>query len=113
MMVYIIFIYIIYHSKQIKFIDSLSEITITIKGKGKQQIISSNPPNRIYINNILQSYTGSYANDLVEEINIIKLEWNEPLLTSKKMFSGLKNITNIDLSKFDTSKLTCMDNMFD
>ena len=115
MMVYLILIYIINLSKEEKkiYINSLSDITITIKGKGKQQIISTSfSPNKIYINNILQNYTGSYANNLIEEMNVIKMEWNNPLTSTNSMFSGLKNITNIDLSKFNSSQLTNMDYMF-
>ena len=94
-------------------LDLLSEITLTIKGSGNQQIIKSNSPNKIYINDILQNYNGLYANNLTKEINVIKMEWNSPLTSCSSMFSGLTNITKIDLSKFDTSQLANMNNMFD
>ena len=108
MFAYFIILYIIILSKEEKAnnLNLLSEITITIKGKGNQQIIINNSPNRIYINDILQNYTGYYANNLTKETNIIKMEWNTPLSSCSSMFSGLQNITNIDLSKFDTSQLS-------
>ena len=94
-------------------IISLSEITITIKGVGNQQIISSSySPNQIYINEILQNYTGNLAKNLIEEINIIKMVWNNPLVSCYSMFNALRNIIKVDLSKFDTSQLTYINDMF-
>ena len=104
--------------------DFLSEITITIKGKGNQQIISSktrgcnyensyNIPDHILINGILQNYSGNMAYNLTNDLNNITLQWEHPLTNCNCMFNELKNITKADLSKFDTSQLTDVGCMFE
>ena len=117
MLVYIILLYITRFSYEYKNknIISLSEITLTIKGSGNQQIIYNSfsyTPNVLYINDEVQIYVGKIVNNLSKEINIIKVKWNEPLQTCNSMFKGLSNITYIDLSNFNTSQLTNIDNMF-
>ena len=117
MLVYIILLYITRFSYECKNknIISLSEIIITIKGSGNQQIIYNSfsyTPNLIYINGEAQDSGGKTVNNLSKEINLIKVAWNQPLQTCNSMFKGLSNIIYIDLSNFDTSQLTNIDNMF-
>ena len=50
----------------------------------------------------------SYLYNLEDEGNIIKLKWNAKLNSCDNMFSGMKNITEIDISNFDTSEVTSM-----
>ena len=93
-----------------------SEITITIKGSQEQNILSNyyiGPnPNEIMINNNTKNYSDKIIN-LVDEINNITIRWESELTICSHMFHGLTNITNIDLSKFDISKVTDIENMFE
>ena len=96
----------------------LSEINITVKGKGRQQILSdyfgfykeeigrfNSLPNETLVNGVLQNTSGKYVDNLVNQTNIITMRWNYPVTNCLFMFYQLKNIIRIDLSKFDTSKV--------
>ena len=74
--------------------------------------ININFPFNIYVNGIFQNYTDKYVYNLTKLENIIKIIWNYQLVNCKSMFEGLYNIININLSKFDSSKVTDMSNMF-
>ena len=105
-----------------------SEITMTIKGKGNQKILSiytgylgiglsiysnfDTLPSEIYINGKYQNYTGKYIYNLEKEINFITLRWNCSITNCNAMFKDLKNILEIDFSKFDSSGVTSMVAMF-
>ena len=103
---------------------SENEITITIKGKGKQHILSTftgscnepsnftSLPDQIFVNGILQNYTGKYVDNLINQTNKITMKWNNPIKDCNVMFRNLNNITKIDLSKFDSSQVTDMRCMF-
>ena len=91
-----------------------NEITITLKGTGKQFILYqwfTSMPNYIYANNELVS-TSEKNIELAKGENIITMKWNSPIKDCYKMFFFLSNITLIDLSKFDTSEITNMASMF-
>ena len=103
----------------------LSEITMTIKGKGDQYILNNNSclidkteyffdekPEQILINGVPQSYSGSMVYDLEDKENIITIKFKNLLKTCNGMFCNLNNITKIDLSKFDSSEVTEMIGMF-
>ena len=74
-------------------LDFDNEIIIMVNGTGTQKILSDSVvtrilvntytfnyiPNSIYINGILQSYTGKTVQNLEKEINIIKMVWNQKL----------------------------------
>ena len=116
----------IYLSKRIEIrkLDLNSEITITIKGGGSQSILSNGSverygpskfeeiPTEILVNNISLNYTGKIIYDLTNQENIITMIWNYQNTDCTAMFYDLSNITKIDLSKFDTSKVTDMKGMF-
>ena len=109
---FIIILFII----NIKVCDSYQEINITIKGTGEQKILneeSINQPNHILINGILQNYTGYYVYNLIENINIISIRWDNKLTSCNYMFHSLNNIIEFDFSNFDTSEVTDMDGMFE
>ena len=95
-----------------------NEITITIKGNGKQFIVyewGPTTPNRIYINGALQSTTARYINIEEGDENtetIVKMEWDSPLTSCSSLFSFLSNIISIDLSKFDSSSVKDMGSAF-
>ena len=96
------------------------QIDIKIKGRGDQLIIFPNTiqnfdgkyiafrysPNEIYVNDILQNYTGKKVNNLKDEINNITMIFNTKFLYLTGMFATLTNITEIDFSKCDTSSVT-------
>jgi surface protein len=111
--------------KNKRYLQSVSEITITIKGKGDQLILSdkntsynkayykfNNVPDKIIVNGKAIEYTGKMVYGLEYEENVITMEFNNTLTDCNAMFSGLTNITRIDFSKFDSSKVTEMSAMF-
>ena len=91
-----------------------SEVVITIFGEGKKQIISKELkfyPDEIYINNeAISSIFLSYKFE--REENIVKMRWNSQLTTCDGMFSELIDISKIDLSNFDSSKINSTSYMF-
>ena len=97
-------------------IDSqFSIITLTIKGIGNNSILSdefnsSYYPNRIYINGEEQSII-SFSYIFNQTDNDVELMWNNSIDNCRRMFQGCKNITKINLSNFDTSKVTTMQYM--
>ena len=104
---------------------SVSEITLTLRGSGNQYILNNSnasfdknfyifdkSPDQILINGVLQNYTGNMVYNLVNEENIITLKFNDLLTDCSAMFSKLSNIIKIDLSKFDSSKVTQTVGMF-
>ena len=113
-------------SKKPNINNTLSEITLTIKGSGNNIKILSDTkfcgdrnkyiqfksfPDRVIINNETQNFTGIFVN-LTKEINIVKLQWDNPITDCKIMFDRVYNIINFDFSKFDTSLVTDMRCMF-
>ena len=95
-------------------IISLSEISLIIKGIGSQKILSNLEllPSQIYINGYLQNSSVNMVYELTEEENDIKMIWNMDIKNCDSMFYSLTNIIKVDLSKFDSSKVTIMKNMF-
>ena len=92
----------------------ISEISIKINKTGSQQILSYRflyLPSLIIINDVIQNLAKREYN-LVNKFNIIKIKWNYSLTNCDYMFSGLSNIIEIDLSKFNSSSITSMKNMF-
>ena len=68
------------------------------------------PPDEIYINGINQSQINSHY-DLNISNNEIKLVWSEQIKSCDYMFNNCENITEIDLSHFDSSIVTSMGSM--
>jgi surface protein len=98
---------------------NLNKITLKIKGIGYNDIFCSrdndyspdNYPNEVYINDIKQDIVKfNYFFNRIE--NVVKLIWNNNILKSCFMFYGCTNITDIDLSEFNTSLITQMQYMF-
>ena len=126
--IFLILSFLLCLTKEIRLrkIISSTEITITIKGTGEQKILSDGmkrkdssyfmfnlKPNKIYINGILQSYTGKKVYNLTETINNVTMLWNNNLDYTYCMFYNVKNIIKVDLSKFNSSGITKMFCMFD
>ena len=115
-------------SKQIKIIhlSSDSEIKLTIKGNGSQPILNINTielvdnyyisfndlPTEIIVNGKTQTTIGKYVYNLNEGNNYIILKWNYSITNCDFMFYNLNYITEVDLSNFDSSKVTSMKKMF-
>ena len=103
-------------------LNSFSQITILINGGGEQTILGESGcylsvsfnhiPSRILVNGILQNYTGKTVKNLDNKINNITMIWDYQLTNCNNMFMELNNIISIDLSKFDSSKVTSMGCMF-
>ena len=109
----------------IQYIYIFDEITLTIKGSGNNKKILSTTkicgddknitfkdmPDRIIINNETKNFSGIFIN-LTQEINTVKLQWDNPVTDCTLMFDRVYNIINFDFSKFDTSEVTDMRCMF-
>ena len=95
-------------------------IKLKIKGTGYNYILSTDTeeyfseeyyPNITYINDIQKSsISNNYYFD--KDDNFVVLIWNNTIDDTSGMFYGCSNITEIDLSNFDTSKVTDMSSMF-
>ena len=105
-------------------LNYLSSITIKIKGTGEQNIIFggwgnvcyrlSRTPDRIIINDIEQENVDyKYNFDSSQTINIVKIIWNNDLTTCHCLFFECSSIVEVDLSNFNSSKVTSMNSMFD
>ena len=95
-----------------------SEIIITISGPGARSLFNNNfqyKPDDIFINGNKTNleeillYNNFY---LENEENIIKVYYSNPPESLRNMFSSNTNIKKVDLTHFDTSKVTDMNNMF-
>ena len=116
-----IFIFIINSER---FNNSISEITMTIKGEGNQTILSkennyetnsifNERPDKVIINDIIQEISNDNKYYLSQEVNTIKMKWiNNLVRNCDNMFFKLENITFIDFSKFDSSEVTSAKLMF-
>ena len=100
------------------FINSFSNITLKIRGTGNNNVFSSDInfeqssyPNIIYINDERQDVIKSiYIFNQTE--NYIILIWNSTFRFCSYMFYECSNITEMDLSNFDSSEVIQMDYMF-
>ena len=97
-----------------------SEVTLKIKETGNIKIFSDNFFKKyshceVYLND---SFFGKDNNEYYFEsynsnkINIIKIIFNDSILTTKNMFEKCDKIIEIDLTNFDTSKVNDMSRMF-
>ena len=100
-------------------LNYFSSITITFKETGNMNFLGQNynfRPDYVWVNgnerNFGQSFNGKFTILLNEDEFTIKVGWNDPPTSCSKMFNGLQEIKSIDLSEFDTSKVTDMSFMF-
>ena len=71
-------------------------------------------PDKVYIDNVEQErnkWENKYIN-ISSKYQAIKLEWNDKLLSTSKMFMDLKQVYEVDLSGFDSSFVTDTSYMF-
>ena len=94
-----------------------SKITLKIKGKSENEIFNQNFKG---INNLINvringDETNPKSNKYVfnQEFNNVELFFNDYVVNTENMFKDCKSITEINLSDFDSSKVTTMDNMFE
>ena len=90
-------------------------IDLVIRGRGTQKVVGSNIlPDEIYLNGELTSIDiyGYITINNYNERNEVTLIWNKKLDSCEKLFESCVNILEIDLSRFDTSRVTSMASMF-
>ena len=96
----------------------LSKITLKIEGIGTKNVFSSNVdynityyPDEVYINGNKENMVNPryYLN---QSNNIVELIWNKTINNCSHMFYDCLDITEIDLSNFNSSQVTYMNRMF-
>ena len=127
--IYIFFLTLLFQNSQSKSISEKPknfsqfhsyEITIKIQGTGTQNILASDYykcPDSVYRES---SRIGPLSSDchLINipasfgETNYLRLVWTNTANSFYNMFQGLKNILEADLSKYDTSAINDMHQMF-
>ena len=94
----------------------LNEITIKIIGTDTQNILNGNfmpAPDEILIEgNPCSLGEKNTVINLTNYENNITMRWNSPLTDCWRMFNGLSNLIEIDLTNFDFSEVTRMNTMF-
>ena len=98
------------------FESNFSKITLKINGLGNKKVFSVYfqsiyYPNTIYINGEKQ-LTINFSYYFNQTDNIVELIWNNSINSCYYMFYQCSDIVEIDLSNFNTSKVTNMDSMF-
>ena len=91
-----------------------SFITLKVKGNGNKIILSTgfNPsPDEVNINGYNSSFA-NYSSYLNQTENNVKLVWYNSINSCKLMFYACSDITEINLSNFDSSNITDMSDMF-
>ena len=93
-------------------------ITLRIKGIGHKKIFSCDSnfpinsyPDKVYINGYQQDNV-NYSYNLNQTNNFIELIWYNLISNCQNMFFQCSDITEIDLSNFNTSKVNNMIGMF-
>ena len=92
-----------------------SEIHLVIQGSGKQKLLddlySGVEPSEVLVNGVKDDSCSKTCN-LEGDRNNITLKFDTQIESYYLMFSGLKNIIEIDLSNFDASNVRTMQYMF-
>jgi surface protein len=88
-----------------------------VKGTGMKQIIYSgfDCPTQVYLNGKIQNLTPCYKLNVNVSGSVIKLIYDVNHFTFihlREMFYSCEEITEIDMTNFDTSLVTVMDSMF-
>jgi len=101
-------------SNNFRKLESTSKIALKVNGLGMQFILNESfrpLPNKILVNAKEIDKVDSQIN-ITEANSLIELFWNEPITNCHGMFAEMFNISEIDFTNFDTSKVTDMSNMF-
>ena len=95
-------------------LESTSRIALKVNEIGMQFILNESfrpLPNKILVAGKEIDKIDSQIN-ITETNSLIELFWNEPVTDCHAMFAEMSNISEIDFTDFDTSKVTNMSNMF-
>ena len=91
-----------------------SEIHLVIQGSGEQKLLKNSfsvAPSEVLVNGVKDDSCSKTCN-LVGDRNNITLKFDTQIESCESMFYGLKNITEIDVSNFNASKVITMRWMF-
>jgi surface protein len=94
-----------------------SQITLKIKGKKENIMFNTNfkginSLKEVHINGQIQNGIPNKYN-FDQEYNSVELILDDNIDNTENMFKDCASITEINLSAFDSSKVTSMDNMFE
>ena len=113
------FIFLMGENLQKKLIFKSSEISLKIKNEGNITLFSNYfflkyNNCEIYLDNILIDKDKNVLDfdSIYSENSIIKIIFNDAILTARNMFTNCSKILEIDLSNLDTSKVKDMSRMF-
>jgi len=98
----------------IRKLESISKIALKANEIGMQSILNKSfrpLPNKILVNG-KEIDKVDYQINLTEENSLIELFWNETITNCHEMFAEMSNISEINFTDFDTSKVKDMSNMF-
>ena len=111
--IFLLFIFLpMYTSEKIRKLDSYYTITFLVERSGYHILLENAPmPDRIIINGKIGPVSSSKRYNLPIEKNYIIVSWNT-LPSCSKMFKNSYSIVSIDLSGFDSSRITDMSEMF-
>ena len=112
---FIIFIHISFSKKISRNLNSINEIILIVKGLSQYQTILTNDikkPNKIKVNEEEFDDGLNLSFYLSEPQNTIILSWDTLLTSCESMFMNFDYILSIDLSNFNSSKVTNMQYMF-
>ena len=102
--VFLLKLYIIIYLFNVINADFISEIELTIKGRGFQQILFSrtNKPSEIIVNGNPQNNSNQfYANLDKNDNNIVIIRFNTSINDCRNMFYQLSNITKVIIKQID------------
>ena len=97
-----------------------SKITLKIKGKGNKNIFGYESnfkfsrdyyPAEVYINAKKQASV-NYNYNFINDSNSVELIWNNPIQSCFQMFRNCTQITEVDLSDFNSSEIININSMF-
>ena len=91
-------------------LQSAQKISLKVLSSGSQEIISSyyTINLNVYINGELTTVDSNNKVNILDNNDILTLQWDISLSNCDNMFSGLSNIIEIDLTEFDSSGITSM-----
>ena len=96
-------------------LQTIQKIKLKVLLPGSQEIIYPDYINnlQVYVNDELVSIDINNKIDISDSNNIITLQFGISLINCDKMFYGLTNIVEVDLTEFDTSEITSMKSFFE
>ena len=94
--------------------DSISEINLIIQGEGELNILNSQfsyDPTEFLINGLSKPLCKKSC-EFEGVLNNVTIKFENQIDSCSNMFAGITSIIEVDLSKFDASKVVSMFNMF-